>query len=204
MEFGPIAPIVGAMVGALIAAAVTYFVVVKRKRVTFWIRETEDLTAPLRKHHPDISIKIGNNEYKNMNKGSVLIRNMGNQAVENFAFDVALPGRHGVIMTNLKWRDPTATMDQLGVELVTDSNNMPLRFSIPFLNPNESLELDLYFEGEPVGCNVSCRMQDLKIKMRRGGTFTENVLNAKAPDLESAAILAMLQSVIRVIAKWRY
>jgi hypothetical protein len=62
LTFGPIAPIVGAIVGACITAGVTYFFIYKRKVVTFWVSETEDLTLPLRQHHSFVRFKVGDSE----------------------------------------------------------------------------------------------------------------------------------------------
>ena len=46
----PLITILGPIIGALIGAAITYFVVVKHKRVIFYVSATEDLTQGLRQH----------------------------------------------------------------------------------------------------------------------------------------------------------
>ena len=47
-ELGPVAPIVGAIVGALIALGVNYFFVFKRKRLGFWVVRGRNLTESLK------------------------------------------------------------------------------------------------------------------------------------------------------------
>src|SRR5690242_9084090 len=91
---GPIAAIIGALISAGIGGLITYFVVVARKSVTFWIANSEDLTAPLQSAHPVISFKMGDLELKNLNRGSVLIKNTGNRAVTNVQFEIDIPGSH--------------------------------------------------------------------------------------------------------------
>ena len=69
MDFGPISPIAGALAGAAIGGAITYFYVVKRKAVAFWISKSEDLTLPLQRHNQQIVLKIGNDEMFEVDKG---------------------------------------------------------------------------------------------------------------------------------------
>jgi hypothetical protein len=69
---GPFAPIIGALIGALIASLVTYFVVVRRKHLVFWIRNSEDIALPLRRQQgmrdQIFSIHIGNGIFYELNK----------------------------------------------------------------------------------------------------------------------------------------
>ena len=71
--FGPIAPIVGAIIGACITAGVTYLFIYKRKVVTFWVSETEDLTLPLRQHHSFVIFKVANFEILNQVRSQIRV-----------------------------------------------------------------------------------------------------------------------------------
>jgi hypothetical protein len=72
----PIAAIIGALITAAVSALVTYSLVAKRKTVTFWVSESEDVTLPLRRHHNDIVFKVSGREFLNLNRteGWILTR----------------------------------------------------------------------------------------------------------------------------------
>jgi hypothetical protein len=55
---GPVAPIIGAIVGSVITAVVAYFFLAKRQSITFWVGDSEDITLPLRRQHRDISFTV--------------------------------------------------------------------------------------------------------------------------------------------------
>src|ERR1700736_2846935 len=68
VTLGPIAPVIGALFGALITAAVTWLFVAKRQSIGFWITPTEDITSSLRAKYRNIVFKINNKEMLNLNK----------------------------------------------------------------------------------------------------------------------------------------
>src|SRR5262245_21523708 len=90
----PVAAIIGALITAGIASAVTFFVVVKRKVVTFWVAPTIELTGEMKKQHERISFKIDDKEFRDLHRAQVSVRNTGNAAISNFCFDILIPGEH--------------------------------------------------------------------------------------------------------------
>jgi hypothetical protein len=98
---GPLAPVIGAIVGGLIGACVTYRLVVKRKALAFRISESEDLTLALRQHHKFIAFKLGDKEMLNLNRSSVVVRNAGNVSIGNVAFAVGINGNHDVALAEV-------------------------------------------------------------------------------------------------------
>jgi hypothetical protein len=90
---GPAGPVIGAIVGAGITAAVA-FRNRERRRVTFVIYPTDDLTSPLREHHKFISFKIGEREMWRLNRSRVRVGNTGNVAIRDLQFKVVCLGDH--------------------------------------------------------------------------------------------------------------
>lgn len=92
----PIAPVIGALFGALITAAVTWRFVVKRQSVGFWVTPTEDITSSLRAKYRNIVFKVNNKEMLNLNKSIITVKNTGNTSIKHFSFDFVVPGEHSV------------------------------------------------------------------------------------------------------------
>jgi hypothetical protein len=100
-EFGPLAPIVGAIVGATIASLVGYFILQKRKRVKFWVSKSDDVTLPLRRDHKHIVFQIGGRNFVNLNRAMVFVKNVGNTAISGFKFDIEIPDQHQEYLAEL-------------------------------------------------------------------------------------------------------
>ena len=98
---GPLSPIIGAVIGAVIASLVTYFIVVRRKYLMFWIIKSNDIAFPLRQQamllRQFFSIKIGDRRFHNLNKSTVPVKNIGNIAIQHLSFDVVIPGEHTAV-----------------------------------------------------------------------------------------------------------
>jgi hypothetical protein len=167
---GPIAPIIGAIMGALITAAITYFLVVKRKSLGFWISESEDLTRLLRQHHQQIVVSVGQQGFFNLNRATVLVKNTGNVSIEGFNFDIEIPGEHKGYLADMLVDDEDLRKS------ITFSTDQPPPTSNPtlhvkvggFLNPRESFKVGIFFDDATVNCKVRCRIADVKSKVKRG------------------------------------
>lgn len=167
---GPIAPIIGAIIGAMIAAAVTYYLVVKRKSLGFWVTKTEDLTSSLQRHHQQIVVSVGGQGFLNLNRASVLIKNTGNTSIGDFKFDIQIPGEHQGYLS-----DVVAADSELR-DAITITSDQPVRTIDPtlhvnvasFLNAGESFKISMFFDGTPTHCEVRCRIADVKSKVRSG------------------------------------
>jgi hypothetical protein len=165
---GPAAPIVGAIAGAIIGAVVTLYFVLKRKRVAFYVTPSEDITIPLQQHKRHIGFKLGDRELLNLNRGSVLVVNRGNTAIQDFTFDIVINGDHQFAAAELNSDDVKLVN---AVKIVDRESKQPydpiFHVSIPFLNPGESFEVVLFFDGTTNDCQVYCRMEDMKFKVVR-------------------------------------
>lgn len=178
---GPLAPIIGAIVGAAIAAAVTYYLVVKRKAVTSVINDTEDLTSALGGHGQLMTVKIGNREVARLMKGGVIIRNSGNSPVKDMSFEIDLDGSPGFWLSvfgegsdELK---KAITIEQGQASGRGGPPRKPVKVSVPFLNPKESFGIDVFFDGwNTPECTVSCRMEDVYVKTRKASAVRDLVL----------------------------
>jgi hypothetical protein len=198
---GPLAPVIGAIVGGLIGAFVTYRMVVKRKVLSLRISESEDLTLALREHHRFMSFRIGDKEMLNLNRCSVTVRNVGNVSIANVAFNVVIDGKHGVSLAevsagNIKLRD------EIRIEKVGDNIDPLFNVSVPYLNAKESFEVDLFFDGATNKCNAYCRMEDVTVKIHRGKTAIEEALDFGRGDPEATMgafiVLAIKRSIQRL------
>jgi hypothetical protein len=167
---GPLAPIIAAIIGALITAVVAYFLLARRKILSFWIADSEDVTLPLRRHHSDISVKVSGREFQNLNRASIFVKNTGNTSIAPCAFDVEIPGEHIQFLAELTTKDPDL---RRAIEITWDesqvTNDPRFHFRVsPFLNATESFEVLFYFDKETNKRNIHCRIEETKTKIKQG------------------------------------
>jgi hypothetical protein len=196
---GPLAPIIGGIIGALITAVVGYFFIAKRKILSFWITDSEDITLPLRRHHSDISVKVSGREFQNLNRARVFVRNTGNTSIAPCRFDIEMPGEHIQFLAELTTRDADL---RNAIQITWDepqvTNNPRFYFQVsPFLNAKESFEVLLYFDKETQKCIVHCRIEDTKIKLKRGPhlsikeILSQSEITANILQVTAAALFAI-------------
>jgi hypothetical protein len=190
---GPVAPIIGAIIGATIAWMVTYYLIVKRKSLGFWVTKSEDLTTSLRRHHQQIIVSVGGQGFLNLNRATILVKNIGNTSIGDFKFDIEIPGDHerylsDVVVADAELRNAIAiTVDQ------------PVRTFNPifhiavasFLNAGESFKIAVFFDGSTDQCNVRCRIADVRSKVRSGELIEFRDL-LRERDLKVGLIAAIL------------
>jgi len=167
---GPLAPIIGAIVGALITAVVGYFILAKRKRLTLWISDTDDITAPLRRHHREILFRIGQDDLVKLNRSRITVKNSGNTALGMFTFDVKLPGDHQHYYGDLAPED-AGFRDNVVIEWpqprIMEDPVLTVKVS-PFLNARETFSITTYFDGDTEPVEVRCRIEDVTTRIKRG------------------------------------
>jgi hypothetical protein len=173
---GPLAPVIGAIVGGLIGAFVTYRLVVKRKALAFRVSESEDLTLALRQHHHFIAFRIGDKEMLNLNRASVLVKNVGNVSIANVAFVVVINGNHSVSLAEASGGS-IELRREVKIEQVGEKYDPVFNVTLPYLNPKESFEVELTFDGVTSECDAYCRMEDVKVKIQRGKTAIEEAVD---------------------------
>jgi hypothetical protein len=164
---GPIAPILGglgAVIGACIGAAVTFIYVVKRKRVLFTIEETEDLLQALRAEDDSITINISGSPVSSFNRCRINVKNVGNTAIQNFQFDVTTGVHRGYFAIGPLGNDESIrSAIDLGLILGPTGG----RVMLPFFNKGEEFGVVLQFDGPAIDCEVSCRMEDVVVKVKK-------------------------------------
>jgi hypothetical protein len=173
LTFGPIAPIVGAIVGACITAGVTYFFIYKRKVVTFWVSETEDLTLPLRQHHSFVRFKVGDSELANLNRARVVVKATGNTAISNLTFDIEIPGAHPMYLAEHHAESPKLYHAiQIDWDKPPKTSDPRFHITVPFLNPKEKFDILVFFDERSDRCNIHCRIEDVRAPVKRGDYFS--------------------------------
>jgi len=170
----PVSAIIGGLLSASIGGAITFLFVVKRRSVAFSIAKSEDLTLPLRREHPHIVFIIGDLEMLNLNRGSVRVRNDGNATLKDLEFTIEIPYFRGKFISdklanNAKLSQSVALCASTGKD---NGANSRLEVSVPFLNPKESFEVVIHFEGVTKDFEVHCRMEDVRVRVKRSDPFT--------------------------------
>jgi hypothetical protein len=178
-QYLPIITIFGPIIGALIGAAITLRFVVKRKRVTFYLYRTEDLTSELRKKLSVVVLRLNNRDVTELNRGTVMVRNSGNAPIINFQFDIMIPGEHELRLADkfsedsnlhqaidIAWDDPASTY------------NHRFKIKVPYFNPKENFTISVFFDKNPDDLAILCRIEDVKCKIRDPDYIYSNTLSA--------------------------
>jgi hypothetical protein len=174
MDFGPISPLIGALIGAL-GATLLFVLGRERKRVVFFVEAAEDLTLALRKHHTIVALRIGDQEVLNLNRAAVQVRNTGNSAIQKFAFDIVVPGVHKLAIAE-KSAEDAKLADAIIIQHDDTAFDTTFQVSIPFFNKKERFEVFVLFDGKADEVKVHCRMENLRYKIHRGQSVREDVL----------------------------
>ena len=170
MDFGPISPIIAALLGAAIAALSTYFMLFKRRVIMFWISDSEDLTLPLRKSNPFVTFKVGENEFSCLNRAKIVVKNSGNEVINNFFFDIEIPEKHGYVSFETSTKDVKL---QQSIHVTAAPENhvvMGGKFFVTsdYLNKKDKFTLFVFFDGKTRNCQVRCRLENTKVIIKRG------------------------------------
>jgi hypothetical protein len=78
----PFSAIIGAAITATASLLVTYFLVLKRKKIEIWVEPTEELTRVLRAHDRVIAVSVDGQPFLKLNRSTVLVRNTGNSNID--------------------------------------------------------------------------------------------------------------------------
>ncbi len=170
---GPLAPIIGAIVGGVIGIVGTYYFVAKRKRLGFWVTKSEDLTSALRRHHREIVVSVGGRGFLSLNRSTVLVKNTGNVSIGDFKFDIEIPGAHQSYLAEVLVNDAEL---RKAIVITTDqpapSVNPTFHVNVgTFLNSKETAQIAIFFDGETEDCKVRCRIADVYSKVKVGEPF---------------------------------
>jgi hypothetical protein len=199
----PVSAIIGAIITAIVAIVIAVFIVPKRKRVTFWVGPSEDLTLGLRQAHQQISFRVGGRDLLNLNRAALAVKNTGNDAIVEFTFDIGIPGNHPFYVAEAVIDDDIALKHAIRIALdePARSTNPRIHISLPFFNPGESFEMIAFFDGTTDDCNIHCRMEGVHCKIKSLGFLRdwsidvgESLLLNVSPTM-GAALLAMWNKV---------
>jgi hypothetical protein len=179
LSYLPLIAILGPIIGAAIGAFVTYRFVVKRKRVAFYIHQSEDLTLQLRQHHSFVVFKIGNFEVLNLNRAPISVKNTGNSVIPNFEFDIAIPNQHPMHLAEKSSADPKL---QQAIEISWDETrgayNPTFKVKVPFFNPGETFNVTLFFDNTTDDVSVLCRMEEVVCQVRSADYMNSDTFGA--------------------------
>jgi hypothetical protein len=140
-----------------------------RKRVTFIIGNSEDLTLPLRQQaHDVVTFKFAGEDWLNLNRASIIVNNTGNRSISDLRFDIVMPGQHNHYQAAVGQTSP-----EILQSVQIDWPRQPVNYcnpifniSLPFFNRKESFTVYIYFEGTLDKCEVRCRMEGVDVQIR--------------------------------------
>jgi hypothetical protein len=170
VKYAPFVTFFGPIIGALIGAAITYYVVVARKQLTFWVTESEDVTAPLKRQYRDISFNVSGRQFATLNRSSVFVKSTGNRSTGELKFDIEMPGEHIEYLADIE-TDDGELKRAIKVSWVEPRQTVDPRFNVtvsPFMKPKESFKILLYFDGVAENCLVHCRLDDVSTTVKNG------------------------------------
>jgi hypothetical protein len=107
-----------------------------------------------------------------------------------------IPGEHKVIPAIIANKfNLRRSMQILGDD---DDNTIDPIFNIvtTYLNPKETFGMALFFDGNPDECRVYCRMEGVKIKIKRGGTLLEQMFDDRRPTTVGGYFLRLLTTFV--------
>jgi uncharacterized repeat protein (TIGR01451 family) len=189
------ATLLAALFTAVVSVFMTYRYLVKRKRLTFYVAKSEDLTALLRVHAGAISIKMLDREVRQLNRAKIVVKNTGNATITNVAFTIVIDGEHGFVTADA--RGDTVKLSN-AIKMKWEAGLDPIGdVSLPFLNAKESFEIQMFFDGKPGRCIVHCRMEDVSIGYKAAGY--DDVIGVAAELLDSVAPIG--GSAMKVLVK---
>ena len=173
MTFGPINTIIAAGITGLVSFGIALLFVHKRKRVLFLIEQGEDLTLVLRQNYGNMVFKVGDKEMSNFNRCGMVVVNTGNVAIKDFDFDIYLDEGRNLLVHKITPDTKLCNSISLAQEDRGGAWDHKVTVSLPFFNARESFKVRLYYEGVTKDCSVECRMEDVRIRMRRAEVYKE-------------------------------
>ena len=201
-----------AILGPIIAAIITLLVTrrwQRSKQVTFWVASSEDLTLPLKRSEHFVVVEIGAYRGLDFNRGVVTAKNTGHAMISGVVFDVSIPGEHQLALAEVRSDDRNLSASAK-IERRDDQSptyNPTFKITIPFLNPKDAFEVVVFFDKEPVNCNISCRMEDVVVRIRRGqheGPWSRAISASTASLIASGVTVALIASAAAsaVLSEW--
>ncbi|NOJ41421.1 hypothetical protein [Bradyrhizobium australiense] len=178
----PFSAIVRAAISAPVRFLIAHPLVARRRKLKFEIEETLDLTRELRNEFKSRELGVGfdGGTLRSLTRVIIRVRNDGNTAIEEFSFEIEIPGEHHNCLTYIAARsrelDRVASISFTGKAAsnsmsreISDSKPMGLTVKVVVgsaLNRREIINLGMFFDGSPTGCLVHCRIPNTKIRIR--------------------------------------
>jgi hypothetical protein len=164
--------ILGPISAAIITFVATYFFLRERKQITFLLSNSEDLTLPLRRQsHDTVTFKITGEDWLNLNRSTVVIKNTGNTSIKDLQFEIEIPRTHNHYRAGLAKVSPEL---ERSIEITWDDPpafiNPSFYVKVGFLNRKEFFQLFIFFEGTTDNCRVRCRMEGVDIQIKEPAT----------------------------------
>jgi hypothetical protein len=153
------ASIIAAIVGAIIGAFGLWFVENRRRNrslVRFVTSTPEDLGVPLRSLG-HFQITFSGITAKELITAGVTVENTGNVVLRDLSFDIRFPQVRSYAFAKTIAEDEK--LQKAVVGQFDSDGNKSITISLPFLNPKERFRVITFFDGPPVPCIISCRME---------------------------------------------
>jgi hypothetical protein len=177
IPFGPLSPIIAAIISALIGAAVTYFIIHKKSKVSFYVEKSDNITSALTKLGKPITFNCDDKIMHQLSTGGVVVRNIGNVSIANFCFDILFKCGHSAIFVDAV-SENKKLVENVIVERTNPGADMP-SFSVkmPYLNAAEFFKLRLLFDGDNGDIDICFRMENVTSRIVKQNSVVENALD---------------------------
>jgi hypothetical protein len=158
-----------------------------RKSAQFTMRMPEDLARVLRSHG-NFEVKFEDLSTHELISAPVTVQNTGNVAINDFRFQLTVPGVHNLALAQASSDNPDLTA---GIR-ITSSGQYPATdptfdVHIPFFNPKENFRINMFFDGAMTTSIVSCRLPETSIEI-----LTLGALEARSKIRSRYLLFAML------------
>lgn len=200
VSFGPIGPVIGAIIGAAATLTVGYFITHKRRRITFSLYKAEDVTIGLRKQNRHVALKFEDGEALNLNRARIRSQNTGNTAVGKFVFEIRLFQNLSYYYTDVISNTSNIPISIEPISGQGSMNELLVRVSVDFINPSEALDFVLWYDGPTVNPEVRCRIEDVKTIIVSAGTDDHIKTSAAPLTYQSMIVAATAAAIITGVA----
>jgi len=171
----PLITVFGPIIGATIGAVITYYVVVKRKRLTIYYTQTDKLEEPLHQYHPFRHVEPKPMVPGTLQHAYIAVKNTGNAAIKDLVIEARSMASYFGHLAVFEAKDENLS-NAISAEWFPPDKKTGVRvkLTVPYLNPRESFMAELIWEGTDDDLSVYCRLEDVEVESRqteRGQAF---------------------------------
>jgi hypothetical protein len=113
------------------------------------------------------------------------VKNTGNGVINDLSFDIQIPGKHEVASAHAVSTSPRL-VSSIRIDPsknVAPSEDKAFEITLPYLNPDETFKITVFYDGPLTSCYVDARLPGVTIK-----TTTEEDVQRRSLAIEDVSI----------------